>query len=101
MNEKKIKTGFSVLNIVMGVILFMSSFIMLADKEIGSYGFLAMILGLILWIVGAYALYIRRKSKENNALDFKNIKLINTICFVISVLILATVVILPIIAPLL
>jgi len=99
MSKKKIKAGFAILNIVMGVILFMSSFIMLSDKDVGAYGLISMIIGLTLWIVGAYALYIRRKSKADDELDFRNIKLINTICFVISVLILTTVIVLPIIGP--
>ena len=101
MNKKKIKAGFAILNIVMGVILFLSSFIMYSDKDIGAgIAFLITVAGLTLWIIGGCALYYRKKSKEDQELDISGIRLANTICFVISALILVAVVALPIIAPL-
>ena len=97
MNKKKINAGFAILNIIMGVILFMSSFMMYSDKDIGAgIAFLFTVIGLILWVIGGCALHYRKKSKEDQELDIRGIKLANTICFVISVLVLATVVILPI-----
>ena len=99
MNKKKINAGFAILNVIMGVILFLSSFIMYSDKDIGAgIAFFVTVLGLLLLIIGWFALYYRRKSKENQDLDVRGIKLTNTISFVLSVLILATVIILPVLA---
>ena len=74
----------------------MSSIIMYSDKDIGAGAFLFTVIGLILWVIGGCALHYRKKSKEDQELDVRGIKLANTICFVISILVLAIVVILPI-----
>lgn len=97
MNKKNINSGFAILNIIMGVILFISSITMCSSEGTGGgITFLFTAVGLILWITGWYALHYRKKSKENQELDVRGIKLVNTICFVISALLLAAVIILPI-----
>ena len=88
MSRKKIKAGFAFLNIFMGSVLLIASIIMLFDENVGPYGFIFMIIGLTLWIVGCRAFIYRKKSKENPELDVRGIKLANTICFVISILLL-------------
>jgi len=89
MKTKKIRAGFAIVNIIVGVILFLSSFTLFAQKVIEG-GLLTFFLGLILLIVGCIALYIRKREDENEA----KVRVANTVCFVISVLILATVIIL-------
>jgi len=97
-NNIKINRGFAILNIIMGVILFMSSFIMFTDEDTGPGGFIVLPLGLLLWITGACALYIRKKQSDDKAL-MKRTRLMNIICFILSCIMLAMVVLLPIIAP--
>ena len=97
MEQKKAKgqKGFAIVNIVMGVILVMASFAMFSDPSIGPVGITALAAGAALWGTGAYALGTLRKHSEDKA-RMKKSKRINTICFVISCILLAVCTIMPV-----
>lgn len=98
MNEKtiKLKKGYAITNIVVGVVFFMSGIISLFDPAVGAYGLITISIGLFFWIVGAYGLSVQKKNPENESL-LKKAKLLNMICFVISCLLLTICIALPII----
>lgn len=111
MEQKKsgIKKGFAIVNIIMGMILSISCGILFVEANVIG-GSITAVLGLTLLIVGSYALYFSRKQSpaeepmQSDAIGetrTKRVKLINTICFVVSCLLLAMVIILPIIGPML
>lgn len=102
MEQKKSKgqKGFSIVNIIMGVILVMAGFVMFSDPSVGPGGIIAVAIGMALWIIGAYALNTFKKYADDES-RVKNLRRLNTICFVISCIILTMVTILPIIGPML
>lgn len=92
--------GFAIVNIVMGVILAISGFMMFSDPSTGIGGIIAVAIGIAIWVIGAYALSTYKKYLHDEE-RVKKAKRLNTICFVISCVVLAAVVILPIVAPML
>jgi len=89
--KSKIKKGFAIVNIFMGVVFIFTGVSMSAEQE-ATFGFLGLLLGLTLLIVGWVALNTRKREirEEVDATEetVKVVKIINTICFVISILIL-------------
>jgi len=89
-DKKKIKKGFAVVNIIAGVMLCLGGI-----QAVAIHGFhplvgLLIFIGFSLWIFGAIAFRARTKTDEDEA-SVRTIQLVNTICFVISVLYLVTV----------
>jgi len=99
--QKKAKgqKGFAIVNIVMGVILVIAGFAMFSDPSVGPGGILALLIGAVLWCIGAYALSTFHKHYDEET-RMKKARLINTVCFVVSCVVLATCTVLPIVAPL-
>jgi len=100
--KTKIKKGFAIVNIIMGVILTGSGLTSLEEKGVPSG--LLIFIGLLLLVVGWIALNTRKRAmrEEADATEgvVKVVKITNTVCFVISVLILSAVIILPVLASL-
>lgn len=100
--KPKIKKGYSILNIVMGVILLMTSFlIMFEDPDFVLPGFVMLLLSVTLFFVGTYSLNLSTKAKKNEHIVISQTLIrVNTVCFIISSAILLAVILLPIIASL-
>lgn len=102
MNQKKSKgqKGFAIVNIIMGAILAIAGFVMLPDPSVGPGGMIAVAIGIAIWVIGAYALNTFKKRSDGET-QVKKARLMNTICFVISCIVLAACTILPIVGPML
>ena len=102
MAEKNSKgqKGFAIVNIIVGVILVMAGFFMLTEPDVGPGGIISILLGAVFWGIGAYTLYIKKKCPED-LVRRKWVRPINTISFVLSCIVMAACIILPILAPLL
>jgi uncharacterized membrane protein len=92
--------GFAIVNIIVGVILTIAGFIMFSDPSVGPGGIISVTLGVAIWVIGACTLYAFKNSRDNES-KIKRIRLMNTICFVLSCVVLGAVIVLPIIAPML
>ena len=102
MEQKKPKgqKGFAIVNIIVGVILVISGFAMFSDPSVGPGGIIAILIGAALWTVGAYAMKSYRQHPDDEP-RIKKATRLNTICFVLSCVVLAMVTILPIVGPML
>jgi hypothetical protein len=101
MDQIKIKgqKGFAIVNIIMGVILTFSSVIMFFEANaIG--GVISLVLGLTILITGFRSLRFF-SGGASDEIAIKKVKRINTICFVVSCVLMAMVIILPIVGPML
>lgn len=96
--KTKGQKGFAILNIIIGVILTLAGFSMFGNPDVGPGGIISVLLGIALWIVGAYMLSTLRKHSDDAARVTK-IARWNTVGFVISCVVLGACVALPIIAP--
>ena len=97
MNTKGQKL-FSIVNIIMGVILTLSGFIMFSQPDTFPGPLIVLPLGLLFWIWGAAALRRLREGQEA-AQVHKTALTGNKILFLLSCIFLCAVVALPIIAP--
>ena len=93
MNAKGQK-GFSVTNVVLGVILTLSGTIMLFDNTTYPGPFIALPLGIIWWISGASMM---KKLRGNKADIGKGSLVFNKVCFIIACVLFSMVIILPLI----
>ena len=82
-DEKKIKTGFAVVNIISGLIFSLAGIISIANGTDVVIGLFMAILCFVISIIGVASFSIR-KGIEDEA-NMKIIKLTNSICFGISV----------------
>ena len=98
MNTKGQK-GFSIVNIIVGVILVLTSFLLFAEPETFPAPLITLPLGLGLWVIGAIVLAKLRKYQKMNEAFNKNLLTVNLVCFILSCLILSMCIVLPIIAP--
>ncbi len=95
------QAGFSVVNIIVGVILTLSSIIMLTDPSTLPGPFFAFPLGVAWLIVGVMAMSKVRKARAAGQAVQSPLLVVNLVFFVLSCLILLASVLLPVIAPLL
>lgn len=96
----KIRIGFAVVNICVGVILFMSAFLMFPDRDVGTYAIIPLLIGLFLWITGACGLYVRKKHTDNSRL-IQRTKAVTLVAFILSCAVVAFVIITPILVEIL
>ena len=99
--KTKGQKGFSIVNIIVGVILTLSSFIMFADETTYPGPLIVLPLGLVILICGWLTLRKLTAARHSNTSVEKNMLVFNLVCFVLSCIILAAVIILPIIGPML
>ena len=99
--KAKGKKGFSIVNIILGVILTMAGFAMFADPSAFPGPLIAIPLGLFLWIFGAVMLRKLKRHKETNEEIKPALLTTNLVLFILSCIILAACTVLPIIGPML
>ena len=99
--KTKGQVGYSIVNIILGVILTIASFIMFADPDTYPGPLIALPIGLFLWIIGAITLRKVKKYKTEDEKFSPKLLIVNLILFILSCIILASVIILPIIGPML
>ena len=100
MNTKG-QSGFSIVNIILGVILFIASIMLFAEPETFPAPLITLPLGLTFWIIGAVVMRKLRNYRQTGEEFNKKLLTINTVCFVLSCLILVACTVLPIIGPML
>ena len=93
---KKPQKGFAIVNIVVGVILFLASFAMFSDPSTGPGGAISLVVGAAFWITGGVVLARLRGGELSRGLAVWN-----AVVFGVSCLALAACVALPILAPML
>ncbi len=89
---------YSIVNIVLGVILTLSAFMMFTQPDTFPGPLIVLPLGLLFWIMGASTLR-RLRECEDVAKYYKKALTWNMVLFIFSCVILAAVVLLPILAP--
>lgn len=94
------QNGFAIVNIILGVILTIASIIMFADLSTYPGPFIVLPIGIVLLVFGCIALKNLRINKQMGTEIPQGLLKTNFICFILSCVILAAVVSLPIIAPL-
>ena len=93
-NRPPIKMGFAIVNICIGVILFLSSIMMFFDRDIRGYALIPLTVSLFLWITGICGLVVRKRHTNDNLT--KNMSILTIIAFLLSCAIIAFVIITPI-----
>ena len=90
----------SIVNIVMGVILALSGFMMFSQPDTFPGSLIVLPLGLVFWLWGAKTLRCLRDEQEDTK-SFKTTLTVNKILFIFSCVVLCSVVVLPVVAPML
>ena len=91
--------GFSILNVIVGVILIFASVMMFMDPSTYPGPFIALPLGIVIFVCGFITMSKVRLLKLEGKPVTKSLLLVNRICFIVSCLILAACVLLPVFAP--
>ncbi len=95
--KTKGQKAFAIVNIIVGVILVVASFSMFGDPSVGPGGIISLVVGGVLWGVGAYALNTLKKHSYDEA-RVKKACVANLVCFVLSCVVLLACTVLPLLA---
>lgn len=96
--KTKGQKGFSIVNIIVGVILTIAGIIMFGQTDTYPGPFIVVPLGLLFWIWGAVTLRKLRAGQGEDG-SLKTTLTVNLVLFVIGCVLLAACVLLPVIAP--
>lgn len=98
--KTKFQKGFSVFNIIVGVILTLTGFVMFVQPDTYPSPFIVLPLGLLFWIWGAVTIRrLRRRKGEGGSL--RTLLIVNRILFIAGCVIMAACILLPVFAPML
>ncbi len=98
--KTKGQKGFAIVNVIVGVVLFLASFAMFSDPSTGPGGLISLLLGLLFGVCGWLTLR-RLRTEYVPEKTMKATLVTNFVLFILSCIVLAACTILPIVGPML